>query len=143
MIFSLILALCAGVATWRFRSTTQLGRGFHHWLRSAADHEAIDALRLGERVFQQLGHQAVVSQRAVIAGESHVEAGSAEVVHAGRPGATAHSPRARFADSKTLSSIASVNLPVKVNGKVAYSITRHDLLRAWIGLGVDIENMTV
>jgi predicted transcriptional regulator len=32
-----------------------------------------------------------------------------------------------------------LNLPVIVNGKVAYSITRHDLLRAWIGLGVDIE----
>jgi predicted transcriptional regulator len=32
-----------------------------------------------------------------------------------------------------------LNLPVKLNGKVAYSITRHDLLRAWIGLGVDIE----
>jgi predicted transcriptional regulator len=32
-----------------------------------------------------------------------------------------------------------LNLPVKINGKVAYSITRHDLLRAWIGLGVDIE----
>jgi predicted transcriptional regulator len=32
-----------------------------------------------------------------------------------------------------------LNLLVKVNGKVAYSITRHDLLRAWIGLGVDIE----
>ena len=36
-----------------------------------------------------------------------------------------------------------LNLPVKINGKVAYSITRHDLLRAWIGLGVDIENMNV
>ncbi len=33
-----------------------------------------------------------------------------------------------------------LNLPVKKNGKVAYSITRHDLLRAWIGLGVSIEN---
>jgi predicted transcriptional regulator len=32
-----------------------------------------------------------------------------------------------------------LNLPVTVNGNVAYSITRHDLLRAWIGLGVDIE----
>jgi hypothetical protein len=32
-----------------------------------------------------------------------------------------------------------LNLPVEQNGKVAYSITRHDLLRAWIGLGVDIE----
>ena len=32
-----------------------------------------------------------------------------------------------------------LNLPVKVNGKVAYSVTRHDLLRAWIGLGVGIE----
>ena len=29
-----------------------------------------------------------------------------------------------------------LNLPVKKNGKVAYSVTRHDLLRAWIGLGV-------
>ena len=35
-----------------------------------------------------------------------------------------------------------LNLPVKVNGKVAYSITRHDLLRAWIGLGIDIETHT-
>jgi CBS domain-containing protein len=34
-----------------------------------------------------------------------------------------------------------LNLPVKRNGKVAYSITRHDLLRAWIGLGVDIEDV--
>ncbi len=32
-----------------------------------------------------------------------------------------------------------LNLPIERNGKVAYSITRHDLLRAWIGLGVDIE----
>lgn len=32
-----------------------------------------------------------------------------------------------------------LNLPVKRNGKVAYSVTRHDLLRAWIGLGVSIE----
>ena len=35
-----------------------------------------------------------------------------------------------------------LNLPVKRNGKVAYCVTRHDLLRAWIGLGLDIENMT-
>lgn len=33
-----------------------------------------------------------------------------------------------------------LKLPVKKNGKVAYSVTRHDLLRAWIGLGVSIEN---
>ena len=33
-----------------------------------------------------------------------------------------------------------LNLPVKKNGKVSYSITRHDLLRAWIGLGVSIES---
>jgi CBS domain-containing protein len=32
-----------------------------------------------------------------------------------------------------------LNLPIERNGKVAYSVTRHDLLRAWIGLGVDIE----
>lgn len=33
-----------------------------------------------------------------------------------------------------------LNLPVVRNGTVNYSITRHDLLRAWIGLGMDIEN---
>jgi CBS domain-containing protein len=29
-----------------------------------------------------------------------------------------------------------LNLPVKRNGHVAYSVTRHDLLRAWIGMGI-------
>ncbi|NGZ97667.1 MAG: hypothetical protein CV089_16360 [Nitrospira sp. WS110] len=29
-----------------------------------------------------------------------------------------------------------LTLPVQQNGKVTYSVTRHDLLRAWIGLGV-------
>lgn len=33
-----------------------------------------------------------------------------------------------------------LSLPVKRNGKVSHSITRHDLLRAWIGLGVSIED---
>jgi predicted transcriptional regulator len=32
-----------------------------------------------------------------------------------------------------------LSLPVKTHGKVTHSITRHDLLRAWIGLGMDIE----
>ncbi len=32
-----------------------------------------------------------------------------------------------------------LNLPIRKNGKVNSSITRHDLLRAWIGLGVSIE----
>jgi CBS domain-containing protein len=35
-----------------------------------------------------------------------------------------------------------LNLPVSRNGKIAYTVTRHDLLRAWIGLGLDIENVT-
>jgi predicted transcriptional regulator len=29
-----------------------------------------------------------------------------------------------------------LNLPVEKDGKVAYSVTRHDLLRAWIGRGL-------
>ena len=29
-----------------------------------------------------------------------------------------------------------LNLPVEKYGKVAYSVSRHDLLRAWIGLGL-------
>ena len=32
-----------------------------------------------------------------------------------------------------------LSLPVKTHGKVTHSSTRHDLLRAWIGLGMDIE----
>jgi len=32
-----------------------------------------------------------------------------------------------------------LNLPVEQNGRVAYSVTRHDLLRAWIGLGISGE----
>ena len=32
-----------------------------------------------------------------------------------------------------------LSLPVKTNGKVTHSITRHDLLRAWIGIGMNIE----
>lgn len=32
-----------------------------------------------------------------------------------------------------------LNLPVERDGKVVYSLTRHDLLRAQIGLGLDIE----
>ncbi|HSF67142.1 MAG TPA: CBS domain-containing protein [Nitrospiraceae bacterium] len=32
-----------------------------------------------------------------------------------------------------------LNLPVQTNGKVTHSITRHDLLRAWIGLGMNVE----
>ena len=33
-----------------------------------------------------------------------------------------------------------LSLPVITDGKVSHSITRHDLLRAWIGLGMGIEN---
>jgi predicted transcriptional regulator len=29
-----------------------------------------------------------------------------------------------------------LNLPVEKDGKVAYSVSRHDLLRAWVGLGL-------
>jgi CBS domain-containing protein len=33
-----------------------------------------------------------------------------------------------------------LNLPVTQNGRVAYSVTRHDLLRAWVGLGTTGED---
>ena len=33
-----------------------------------------------------------------------------------------------------------LNLPVEKDGVIQYTLTRHDLLRAWIGLGLDIEN---
>jgi predicted transcriptional regulator len=34
------------------------------------------------------------------------------------------------------------NLPVRVDGQVRYSVTRHDLLRAWVGLGLSREPAT-
>ena len=33
-----------------------------------------------------------------------------------------------------------LNLPVENNGKVVCSVSRHDLLRSWIGLGPQIED---
>jgi len=33
-----------------------------------------------------------------------------------------------------------LNLPVKKDGRVVYCVTRHDLLRAWIGLGTSGED---
>ena len=32
-----------------------------------------------------------------------------------------------------------LNLPVERNGEIAYTVTRHDLLRAWVGLGLGGE----
>jgi len=32
-----------------------------------------------------------------------------------------------------------LNLPVERNGEVVYTVTRHDLLRAWVGLGLGGE----
>ena len=33
-----------------------------------------------------------------------------------------------------------LSLPVERNGEVMYTVTRHDLLRAWVGLGLGIED---
>jgi predicted transcriptional regulator len=40
---------------------------------------------------------------------------------------------------RIMAELPILNLPVEKDGKVAYSVTRHDLLRARIGLGPDIE----
>ncbi len=40
---------------------------------------------------------------------------------------------------RLMAELPVLNLPVEKNGKVIYSVTRHDLLRARIGLGPDIE----
>jgi predicted transcriptional regulator len=40
---------------------------------------------------------------------------------------------------RVMAELSILNLPVEKDGKVAYSVTRHDLLRARIGLGPDIE----
>lgn len=41
---------------------------------------------------------------------------------------------------KTMEDKRLLNLPVMQNGRVSYSVTRHDLLRAWIGLGTTGED---
>jgi CBS-domain-containing membrane protein len=41
---------------------------------------------------------------------------------------------------KTMEEERLVSLPVKQNGRVAYSVTRHGLLRAWIGLATTGED---
>jgi len=41
---------------------------------------------------------------------------------------------------KTMEEKHLLNLPVKKDGRVAYSVTRHDLLRAWIGIGTSGED---
>ena len=41
---------------------------------------------------------------------------------------------------KTMEGKHLLNLPVMKDGRVAYSVTRHDFLRAWIGLGTSGED---
>ncbi|UVT18376.1 MAG: CBS domain-containing protein [Nitrospira sp.] len=41
---------------------------------------------------------------------------------------------------KTMEEKRLLNLPVMKDGRVAYSVTRHDLLRAWVGLGTSGED---
>lgn len=41
---------------------------------------------------------------------------------------------------KTMEDKRLLNLLVMQNGRVSYSVTRHDLLRAWIGLGTTGED---
>lgn len=41
---------------------------------------------------------------------------------------------------RTMEEKRVLNLPVTRNGRVAYSVTRHDILRAWIGLGTTGED---
>lgn len=41
---------------------------------------------------------------------------------------------------KTMEGKRLLNLPVMKDGRVAYSVTRHDLLRSWIGLGTSGED---
>jgi predicted transcriptional regulator len=43
----------------------------------------------------------------------------------------------KIADAaKKMEAHSVLNLPVERDGNVAYSVSRHDLLRAWIGLGL-------
>ena len=68
---------------WRFQrddafgffAVAELGYGFHHRLRPAADDEAVLAGRFIELLLQNVGDKSVVTDGAVVAGDAEVEAG--------------------------------------------------------------------
>lgn len=81
-----------------------------------SEFDVLRALEAGKDLNRLTAEQIMVKDRISVTGDTSIE------------------DAVKLMEEKRL-----LNLPVIVNGKVAYSITRHDLLRAWIGLGVDIE----
>jgi predicted transcriptional regulator len=77
-----------------------------------SEFDVLQALEAGKDLSQLSGEHIMVHDRIAVTAETTIE----EAV--------------KVMEEKRL-----LNLPVKKNGKVSYSVTRHDLLRAWIGLG--------
>jgi len=75
--------------------------------------------------------------RALEAGKDLSELEADDIMTHGRIAVTADTTIEQAV--KTMEVQRLLNLPVTTNGKVTCSVTRHDLLRAWIGLGVGIE----
>ncbi len=84
-----------------------------------SEFDVLKALQANKELSQMTAEQIMVKDRIAVTEDTSIE----EAV--------------KIMEEKRL-----LNLPVKRNGTVAYSITRHDLLRAWIGLGLDIESGT-
>lgn len=78
------------------------------------------ALRSNQDLNQLTAEQVMVKDRITVTAETSID------------------DAVRMMEEKRL-----LNLPVEKDGTIRYTLTRHDLLRAWIGLGLDIENQTV
>ena len=72
--------------------------------------------------------------RALDAGKDLSKLRAEEIMRKDRLTVTAST---KIADAaKQMEEHSVLNLPVERDGRVAYSVSRHDLLRAWIGLGL-------
>ncbi len=82
-----------------------------------SEFDVLRALEAGKNLSTLMAEDIMVHQRIAVTAETTIE----EAV-------------------KTMEEGHLHNLPVKKDGKVAYSVTRHDLLRAWIGIGTSGED---
>ena len=89
--------------------------GQHVGLISAFD--LLKALQLGKDLNQLAAEAIMVKDRITVKAETSID------------------DAVQLMEEKRL-----LNLPVEKDGVIQYTLTRHDLLRAWIGLGLDIEN---
>ncbi|MDE3050460.1 MAG: CBS domain-containing protein [Nitrospirota bacterium] len=89
----------------------------HEFIGFISEVDVLRALEAGKDLSKLIAEDIMVRDRIAVTAETTIEAA------------------VKIMEEKRL-----LNLPVTQNGRVAYSVTRHDLLRAWIGLGTTGED---